>query len=252
MVKGGKEASVYLCTANPTSGTDLIAAKVYRPRSLRNLRKDHIYREGRANLNEDGLEILDDRALRAMKTGTAYGKKLQHTSWLENEFQTLKELAEAGCDVPRPFASGHNAILMDFIGDEEMNAPTLNEIHLSQPEAGTLFERVLHNLEIMLAHQRIHGDLSAYNILYWAGEISLIDFPQALNPQENRSAYAIFQRDVIRICDYFANQGIRTQPQKLAYDLWVKHGYSDKVHIPVELFHLQEADEAPFDQPDLT
>ena len=209
MVKGGKEASVYLCTANPTSGNDLIAAKVYRPRSLRNLRKDHLYREGRANLNEDGLEILDDRALRALQKGTTYGKKLQHTSWLEHEFQTMKRLVEAGCDTPRPFASGHNAILMDFIGDLEINAPTLNEIHLSQKEARTLFERVVHNLEIMLAQERIHGDLSAYNILYWDGEITLIDFPQAVSPSENRNAYAIFERDVTRVCEYFAARDVK-------------------------------------------
>ena len=251
MVKGGKEASVYLCTGTSASSTDLIAAKVYRPRSLRNLRKDHIYREGRANLNEDGLEILDDRALRALQKGTSYGKKLQHTSWLEHEFQTLKILAEAGCDVPHPYASGHNAILMDFIGDLDINAPTLNEIHLRPKEARTLFERVIHNLEIMLAQGRIHGDLSAYNILFWEGEIALIDFPQAISPFENRNAFTIFERDVTRICEYFTRMDLQNHPRKLAHDLWVKQGYSNKVQIPVELFHLQEADETPFDQSEL-
>jgi RIO kinase 1 len=248
MVKGGKEASVYLCSGAPASGTDLIAAKVYRPRELRNLRKDHLYREGRANLDETGLEILDDRALRAIHKGTAFGKKLQHTSWLEHEFQAMKLLSEAGCDVPQPYASGHNAILMDFVGDLELNAPALNEITLTKKEARTLFERVVHNLEIMLSHARIHGDLSAYNILYWGGEIALIDFPQAINPRQNRNAYRIFERDVTRVCDYFASQGIQRDPKKLARDLWSKHGYSAGVEIPVELFHLQEADEPPYDQ----
>jgi hypothetical protein len=84
MVKGGKEASVYLCQANPTVGVDLLAAKVYRPRMLRNLRKDHIYREGRINLDAEGREVLDDGMLHAMHKKTTYGKELLHTSWIEH------------------------------------------------------------------------------------------------------------------------------------------------------------------------
>ena len=47
-VKGGKEASVYLCRSDSLEGTRLTAAKVYRPRSLRNLKNDGQYRNGRA------------------------------------------------------------------------------------------------------------------------------------------------------------------------------------------------------------
>ncbi len=32
-VKGGKEANVYCCAAHPDTGLELMAAKVYRPRS---------------------------------------------------------------------------------------------------------------------------------------------------------------------------------------------------------------------------
>ena len=70
IIKGGKEASVYLCRANPSAPIDLIAAKVYRPRSLRNLRKDHLYREGRARLDADGIEIVDERMYRAIQKNT--------------------------------------------------------------------------------------------------------------------------------------------------------------------------------------
>ena len=33
-VRGGKEATVYCCAAHPSTGLDLIAAKVYRPRDV--------------------------------------------------------------------------------------------------------------------------------------------------------------------------------------------------------------------------
>jgi len=231
IVKGGKEASVYLCKANPSANTDLIAAKVYRPRSLRNLRKDHIYREGRTRLDHNGLAIFRDRQVRAMKKRTDYGQELMHTSWIEHEFRTLKILHQAGCDIPTPYASAHNAILMDFIGNEQMGAPTLNEISLDPREAQALFDKVIHNLELMLAHHRVHGDFSAYNILYWDAEITLIDFPQAINPLKNPNAYPIFQRDVTRICEYFIAQGLQIEPAKLAEDLWRSYNYSTAPNI---------------------
>ena len=231
IVNGGKEASVYLCKANPSAETKLLAAKVYRPRSLRNLRKDHLYREGRSRLDHNGLIIYKDRQQKAMDKRTTYGQELMHTSWIEHEFRTMKILSMAGCDIPRPYASAHNAILMDFIGNELMGAPTLNEVSLDRREAGRVFERVIHNLRLMLAHQRVHGDFSAYNILYWEGDITLIDFPQAINPNKNPNAYPIFQRDVFRICEYFIGKGLDIDPMKLADELWAENNYSTAPNI---------------------
>jgi RIO kinase 1 len=234
IVKGGKEASVYLCTANPTTDSELLAVKVYRPRSLRNLRKDHLYREGRSRLDENGLAIIDERQERAMKKRTSYGQSLMHTSWIEHEFRTLKLLHSAGCDVPTPYASDHNAILMDFIGDMNMGAPTLQGIHLELENSKRLFDRVIHNVDLMLDHERVHGDLSAYNILYWEGDITLIDFPQAINPKRNPNAYEIFKRDIQRICEYFISQGIQVNPAELSERMWRAHGYSSAPNILFE------------------
>ncbi len=223
LIKGGKEASVYLCSGNETTQVSHLAAKVYRPRRFRNLRKDHLYREGREQLDENGNAITNDGMQYAMRKRTQYGKQLLHTSWIEHEVKTMQVLREAGADVPVIFASGNNAILMSYIGGAEMPAPALNEVDLDLGEAYQLFERVLANIEIMLAHDRVHGDLSAYNILYWDGMITLIDFPQAISPKENRNAYLIFQRDVIRVCEYFAQQGVRSNPGAIAEKLWRKY-----------------------------
>jgi len=226
LVKGGKEANVYLCQANE-SVKDLeqpfLAAKVYRPRRFRNLKNDHLYREGRVNLDEDGREIKEDGLMHAMRKKTEFGLELLHTSWIEHEVKTLQILYEAGADVPHIFASGNNAILMSYIGDQDLAAPVLHSVRLNVKEARRHYERVLHNIELMLANQRIHGDLSAFNILYWQGEITLIDFPQAINPNLNRNAFRIFERDVMRVCEYFARQGVKSNPRHLAKDIWKAH-----------------------------
>jgi RIO kinase 1 len=223
MVKGGKEASVYLCEGNATTGEDFIAAKVYRPRMFRNLRNDWLYREGRRSKDESGNEIRNKGMLHAIHKRTEYGRELLHTAWLVHEYETLRLLHAAGADVPKPFTSDANTVLMSYLGDEVMGAPTLHEVGLPAREARALFDRVIHNIDLMLSLGRIHGDLSAFNILYWEGEITLIDFPQAINPDENSSSFRIFERDVIRVCEYFARRGVRADGRRLAAEIWHRH-----------------------------
>lgn len=224
-VKGGKEASVYLCRSGPAIEAPLVAAKVYRPRSLRNLKNDGQYRVGRTDLDADGNAIVKDGDIHAMQKRTAYGEELRHQSWIAYEFQTLEMLHAAGADVPKPYAMEKNAILMDYIGDFGSAAPAISSVTLDSDEILPIFDRVLHNVDLLLSNQRIHGDLSAYNILYWDGDITLIDFPQVVQPESNPEAWTIFLRDITRVCQYFASQGIRRDARKLAADLWTSHGY---------------------------
>jgi RIO kinase 1 len=230
-VKGGKEASVYLCRSDTAENAGLLAAKVYRPRSLRNLKNDGQYRNGRADLDDSAHVILDDRALRAMKKRTAFGEELRHQSWIAYEYQTLQALHSAGGNVPKPHAMARNAILMDYVGNRESPAPPLNTVSLEINEAKSIFARVLRNVDLILAQGRVHGDLSAYNVLYWEGNITLIDFPQVVLIRSNPAAWAIFQRDIARICQYFESQGLECDYRRLAEDLWTSHGH--KIHADI-------------------
>jgi RIO kinase 1 len=233
-VKGGKEANVYRCRAQRGTGETWLAAKVYRPRQFRNLRNDKLYRDGRAILKSDGTiaKKTDHRLLRALDKKSDFGMQVRHTSWLMHEVTTLERLYQAGAAVPRPFGAGENAILMNYIGDEHMAAPTLQEVSLAPAEAESLFRELLRNIELMLAHDMIHGDLSAYNVLYWAGNITLIDFPQVVNHHTNENAYAILQRDIERICEYFARQGVSSDPEAILAEWWSRYG----MKIPEESF----------------
>lgn len=239
-VKGGKEASVYLCRAGTEVNAEFIAAKVYRPRSLRNLKNDHAYREGRDNLDNEGKIVLNEGMQHAMAKRTEYGKNLLHQSWIAYEFTSMQILRAAGADVPEPYAMAGNAILMGYVGDMDSPAPTLSEISLERAEAQVLFERVLRNIDILLAHECIHGDLSAYNILFWEGDITLIDFPQVVSPKINRNAFSIFQRDVTRVCEYFHKQGVKTNARKIAADLWTRHGYKASPEVDVSLLDADD------------
>lgn len=240
-VRGGKEASVYRCRATPKTGLALAAAKVYRPRKFRNLRNDAQYREGRAYLKADGKIVKNNehRLMRAIGKKTALGEQLEHTSWLMYEYTTLQKLYAAGADVPQPLGVADNAILMGYRGDEYTAAPTLNTVTLDRDEARTLFADVLRNVELLMQHGLIHGDLSAYNLLYWEGQITLIDFPQVIDFRANPSARSVLLRDLTRVCEYFAAQGVVHDPRRLTDRLWGRFRAAEPLERAADLSRLE-------------
>ena len=222
-VKGGKEATVYCCAAHPATGAALIAAKVYRPREFRTMRNDALYRQGWSARDEQGKETFGRREHLAMQKKTGFGMELRHSAWVGNEFGALRALHAAGADVPRAFAHSDNAILMEYFGTRQAPAPTLHEVRLDPAAAPRLFARLLENIEIMLGQGRVHGDLSAHNILYWDDRATIIDFPQAVDPLINPEARALLERDLARVCQYFARYGLTADPTRLAADWWRRY-----------------------------
>jgi RIO kinase 1 len=227
VVKSGKEATVYCCRAHPSTGTDFLAAKVYRPRQLRSFQNDAVYQQGRlvqAVDDRDGLKVgagrWNRRLQRAVKHKTRRGREVQFASWVCQEYQMLSRLALAGADVPRPFDWSGSAILMEYVGADRAPAPQLFGVTVPPGRVSPVFERILRNVEIFLACGLVHGDLSAFNILYWNGDVKIIDFPQAVEPHLNRNALALLERDVDNVCQYFEPYGIRTDPQRLARQIW--------------------------------
>lgn len=249
LVKGGKEANVYRCAAGPVIGATWAAAKVYRPRMFRQLRNDKRYREGRTILTAEGRPVkeTDHRLMRAIGKKTAFGAEVSHTSWLMYEYTTLEKLHAAGAAVPKPYGVSGNAILMEYIGDEQLAAPLLSEVRLERHEAWPLFEELIRNIELMLSLGLVHGDLSAYNVLYWDGDITLIDFPQVTDARTNPNARAIFDRDVQRLCEYFARYGIQRNAGGLANALWGQFWRVAEADVLADLSRL-DADSEDFDE----
>mgnify|MGYP001156527195 CR=1 FL=1 len=219
-VKGGKEANVYCCLAYPGLGPRWLAAKIFRPRMFRNLKNDAAYREGGELIGRDGKAMRKKREQTAVAQRTKIGLAMLHQSWLSNEHGTLTRLHAAGALTPKPWGVNGNTILMDFLGEQAMPAPALNHVDLEPAEGRRLFEQMVSQLRLMLKADVVHGDLSAFNILYWQGEIRIIDFPQAVNPWRNPNAFRFFTRDVTRVIDYFSGYGVNANPEGLARALW--------------------------------
>jgi len=219
-VKAGKEATVYCLRGGAPVGGRLIAAKIYRPRMFRTMRNDALYRQGRETQDGEGKAVRDRRGKLAIRKRTRYGRRLMAASWHQNEYQTLSSLHAAGADVPRPIALGPNVVLMEYFGDESQAAPVLHGLHLGAADARRLLERLLWNVELLLSLDRIHADLSPYNILYWEGQARIIDLPQAVQASAHPQAFSLLTRDVERLCQYFARQGVEVNATRFSCDLW--------------------------------
>lgn len=218
VVKSGKEATVYCCQAHPATGLDLVAAKIYRSREHRTFNDDTLYQQGR---------FTDERTKRAVAARSRRGLRALFSSWIEHEYETLHLLYAAGGDLPRPLAQIGRVLLMEYIGDRQSAAPPLSRVTLPRHEARPLFQRLLHNIELWLLCDRVHGDLSPYNILYWQGALKVIDFPQAVHPQINAQSFELLLRDIENVCRYWARHDVQAHPGRIAEDMWVRYQFSE-------------------------
>jgi RIO kinase 1 len=221
-VKAGKEATVYLCSGHPDTGRARLVAKLYRDRATRGLHNASQYEQGRGLLTGEG-QVLDPRAWRlhkAVAQKSRKGRSLRQGSWLLHEYSVLRALHAAGADVPEPIDYNEQALLLEFIGEGNDPAPILQDVTLDPSEAPALFARVLRNVEQLLRLGWVHGDLSAYNILYQPGRITLIDFPQVASIQGNPNARALLQRDVEKLVLYFGRFCATPSAMQLTHRLW--------------------------------
>lgn len=218
-VKSGKEATVFCCAGGPACQHDLLAAKVYRPRMFRSLSNDAQYREGRVVLNESGKQVkLTGKGVPSRNS--AKGRAFQVESWIGYEYATQQLAYSLGVSTPRPYAQVGNSLLMEYIGDETTVAPRFCEIEVDVGEAQDLLDGMIESIERLLGGHRIHGDLSAYNILAWGGRPYIIDYAQAVDPRHGDGARDLLARDVVRVAQALAPFGARIDARAVADRMW--------------------------------
>ncbi len=215
-VKSGKEATVFCCRGGARTQVSLIAAKVYRPIESRRFRNDAMYVGGRLHMAREG------RARRAVQAKTAFGRTVQYHTWLAQEWEVMNILHEAGASVPQPLALGDRGILMPFLGDEAGASPLLHEVAPDGATVARIVDDLLWNIELMLDHDCVHGDLSPYNVMLHDDRTIIIDFPQAVDPRLNEHGSTLLHRDIDRICAWAKKHGVERPAGKIASRLWAR------------------------------
>jgi RIO kinase 1 len=232
IVRKGKEANVYCCRGSNLAGREYVAVKVYRSLEQRGFRNDAAYQTVVGKGGEDRLlrgkgRPLGSRLKRALANKSHFGREVQSGMWIRSEFDTLRMLHAAGADVPEPISCSSSAILMEFIGEGAQAAPMLARVTMAPEESRKCLRQILDNVALWLSCDRIHGDLSAYNVLYRDSGIVVIDFPQAVDPRFNPNARHLLERDLENICGHFAPAGLDPDSRRIAGEMWRRYRVSD-------------------------
>lgn len=195
LIKSGKEAEVHLVESEGT----LLSLKVYKQNLKYSSRHDYL------KLHELG----NGTKMRAVRKKKKAGIRILGEVWVNREYKVLKDLYEEGANVPKPVLLGKNAYLMEYLGDINEPAPKLVDCKLTRIQAEIAFESVVECIWILLDLGYVHGDLSAYNILWFKEQTYVIDFPQVLNIFHNIDCVQKLIHDINQVNEYFGKYDLK-------------------------------------------
>lgn len=188
VVQAGKEGRVYW---GVRKGKDVAVKLFYTTTS--DFKKRLIYMTG------------DPRFSRVRK----YGHGLIF-EWARKEYSNLRRAFDAGVRVPEPYSLSKNVLVMEFIGEGGVPAPTLEETTVTARD----YAGVLRLVELLYRDASlVHADLSAYNVFKLHGRLTLFDFGSAVDIRHPMSA-EFLRRDVDNVNAFFAKRGIVIKPAK--------------------------------------
>jgi RIO kinase 1 len=223
----GKEATVYVVERDG----HLAAAKVYRARDDRTFKKVASYTEGRN-------QTRNSRDRRAIASKSSYGRGLMEDSWQDMEFRALRAAFDAGVRVPEPYFLHDNVLLMELLVDEQgAPASRVADLRFTAEQAAQLHLEIFTQAKGLLETGRIHGDLSAYNVLMATRGPTIIDLPQVVDVAGNNNAGPILTRDLRNVTEHLARFDARLLRFASCGDVLYRHcvrGTLDQVVGPEE------------------
>ena len=196
VVNAGKEARIYW--GKNKQGKDL-AVKVYLTASAE-------FRKGMLKY------IEGDYRFKGVKRDT----RSMIFAWAQKEFRNLEQASRAKVRVPEPIAVKNNVLVMEFIGKDGVNAPSLKEQAPDDPE--TVYGVLLTYLERLYRKaDLVHGDLSEYNVMMWKGKPVIFDVAQAV-PTSHPMAAFFLRRDLTNVNRFFSRLGVKVLSVEEAYN----------------------------------
>jgi len=199
VVSSGKEARVYW--GKTKEGTD-VAVKIYLTSSADFKAGMHKYIEGDPRFKD---VKHDTRSLIAV--------------WAQKEFRNLREADEAKVRVPKPIAVKSNVVVMEFIGEEGVSAPSFKEQPPENPEK--VYKVIVTYLKRLYKKAKIvHGDLSEYNMMMWKGKPVIFDVSQSVSTQHPLAEFML-KRDLTNVNRFFRRQNVDVIPDEELYKMVV-------------------------------
>jgi RIO kinase 1 len=121
--------------------------------------------------------------------------------------------------VPFPVDYGEDRFDLEYLGDERGAAPQLARARLGPDQLASAWSQLCDGLADLVGAGYAHGDLSAFNLLWWDERLWFIDFPQAVDLAENPLALDFLHRDIQNVCAWFARRNEVHDPDELFAEL---------------------------------
>jgi RIO kinase 1 len=195
VVSAGKEARVYW---GKTKTGEERAVKIYLTSSAEFKKGMMMYIEG-------------DYRFKGIKRDT----RSLISTWAQKEFRNLEAADKAKVRVPKPIAVERNVVIMEFIGNNGVSAPSLKEQPPENPEKTyklllTYLKRLYQKAEI------VHGDLSEYNLMIWKGKLVVFDMSQSV-PTSHPLAQFLLNRDITNLNRFFSRLRVKVLSNEKIY-----------------------------------
>jgi RIO kinase 1 len=202
VVRAGKESRVYWAKDN--EGNEL-AVKIYLTLS--------------AEFRKGMLQYIEgDPRFKEVKHGT---RSLIFT-WARKEFKNLEQATRAKVRVPKPIAIRNNVLIMQFIGEKGVCAPSLKEQLPENPEK--MYRMLLADLgKLYTKAELVHGDLSEYNIMIWKGQPVIFDVSQAVSVSHPMAGF-LLRRDLANLNRFFSRMSVKVLTAEESYRKVTSHG----------------------------
>jgi len=191
-ISTGKEGNIFRCV---TPNKKLVAIKIYR---ISTLTFKHI----------SGYISGDPRfkSIRKTRRDIIY-------AWTKKEYKNLKRLEKADVKAPKPIIYVNNVLVMEYIGTKNVPAPLLKDVEIKNPEK--IFDTLIDFISKMYKKaELVHGDISAFNILWHRNKPYLIDLGQGVL-LEHPNAHEFLRRDIHNVVSYFKKFKIKADEDEI-------------------------------------
>lgn len=171
-----------------------------------------IYLTGSSEFRKGMLQYIDaDPRFKGVKHDT----RSLVFAWAQKEFRNLRQATDAKVRVPKPIVVRNNVLVMEFIGKDGVNAPSMKELRPKNPKK--TYQTLLAYLERLYGNaELVHGDLSEYNIMIWNGRPVIFDVSQAV-PISHPMADFLLHRDLNNLNKFFSRLGVRVLSTEECY-----------------------------------
>lgn len=184
VVSSGKEARVYWGVTEAKSD---VAVKIYLTSS--------------SDFKKRSQYVLGDPRFDRFKKDSRSVAEL----WARKEFTNLKQASDAGVRVPRPDRFLGNVLVMEFIGEDGVPSPTLQDATVTRADYLNIIKQVR---SLYKDAELVHADLSEYNVFKLHSEIIVFDLASAVSLR-HPLAREYLRRDIQNLNRFFSRRGVR-------------------------------------------